>query len=222
MALTRFAKELAALEADVLELGAMVDRQVERCMRALADGDVLLAHAVVRDDAELNRARFHLDNVCLSLLAQNAPYASDLRLIVAVLGIVTELERAGDHAEGIARIAVMIGGEPPPAAPLDELATMAEQARAMLRDALDAFARRDLELAYRVGEDDDLVDAAYDGVYQTLIDTMLAKPTTVEPCTRLLWVSHNLERIADRSTNIAERVVFLVTGMLPQMNVSSY
>jgi len=220
MALTRFSRELATLQTGVLEFGAMVDRQIERAMRALAEGDVLLAHAVIRDDAELNRTRFHIDNVCLSLLAQNAPYASDLRLIVAVLGIVTELERAGDHAEGIARIAVMIAEPSAPA--LDELTAMATLARGMLRDALDAFARRDQARAYAVGTADDQVDALYDRVYRALVDTMIRRPAAVESSTRLLWVSHNLERIADRSTNIAERVVFLVTGMLPQMNVSSY
>lgn len=221
MTLTRFNRELTALEADVLELGAMVDRQIDRAMRALVDRDIPLARAVIRDDGELNRARFHLDNVCLSLLAQNAPYAGDLHLILAVLGIVTELERAGDHAEGIGRIVVLIAGAPP-AAPLDELAEMARRARRMLSDALDAFARRDPELAYRVGRDDDGVDALYDRAYRTLVDAMIARPSAVEGCTRLLWVSHNLERIADRSTNIAERVVFLVSGTLPQMNVSSH
>lgn len=209
--LKRFGKELATLEGSVLELGMMGDRQIERAMRALVTGDLPLAHAVIRDDGELNRARFHLDNVCLSLLAQNAPYARDLRLIVAVLGVASELERAGDHAEGIGRIAAMIG-RAAPAAPLDDLSEIARLARGMLRDALDAFSRRDRALADRVGDADARVDALYDAVYWTLVDTMIARPSEVESCMRLLWVSHNLERIADRSTNVAARVAFLITA----------
>lgn len=217
----QFQRELDQLQDGVLEMGAMVDRQIERAMQALIERDVPLAKAVIRDDREVNRTRFHLDNVCLSLLAQQAPMASDLRIIVSVLAIITDLERMGDHAEGIGNIVVTMQDEPL-VKPLVDIPEMARLGREMLQASLDAFVSRDQEAAYEVGRADDRVDELQDVVYRDLIRIMLNDPESVEACTHLLWVSHNLERIADRSTNIAERVVFLVTGVLPEMDVSSY
>lgn len=217
----QFHRGLQNVQDGVLELGSMVDRQIERALQALVERDIPLAEAVVRDDVEVNRTRFHLDNVCLSLLAQQAPLASDLRLIVAVLAMVSELERMGDHAEGIARIVILMRDEPL-VKPLIDIPLMAKHARQMLKDALDAFVQRSVDDAYRVGQADDQVDVLYDTVYHDLVAIMVRDPSTVEACTRLLWVAHNLERIADRATNIAERVVFTVTGMQPEMDVSSY
>jgi phosphate transport system protein len=217
----QFHRGLQSVQDGVLEMGSMVDRQIERALQALVERDVPLAEAVVRDDAEVNRTRFHLDNMCLSLLAQQAPLASDLRLIVAVLAMVSELERMGDHAEGIARIVIMMRGEPL-VKPLIDIPLMATAARKMLKDSLDAFVQRNVEDSYKVGQADNEVDVLYDTVYHDLVAIMVRDPSTVEACTRLLWVAHNLERIADRATNIAERVVFTVTGMQPEMDVSSY
>ena len=217
----QFHKGLANLQDGVLELGSMVDRQIERAMRSLIERDTALAEATIRDDEEVNRMRFHLDNICLSLLVQQAPMATDLRVIVSVLSMVTELERMGDHAEGIARIVLLMADEPL-VKPLVDIPLMAENCREMLKDALDAFVQRSAEAAYHVGERDNVVDELYDKVYRDLIAVMLKDATTVEPCTHLLWVAHNLERIADRATNIAERVVFTVTGMLPEMDISTY
>ncbi len=210
---------LRQVEDQILELGSMVERQVDRCMQALSDRDLPLADAVIRDDGEVNRARFHLDNVCVSLLAQQAPMASDLRLIVAVLAMASDLERMGDHAEGIARIVRMLD-EGPLMLPLDDLVAMSTRARAMLKDALQALVDRNVDAAYAVGQADDEVDALYDRVYLQLVEIMTRDRSTIEGCTHLLWVAHNLERIADRATNIAERVVYTVTGMLPQMDTS--
>jgi len=216
-----FQHELEQLQDGVLEMGAMVDRQLERSMEALVQRDVALAQSVIRDDQEVNRTRFHLDNVCMSLLAQQAPLATDLRKIVSTLAIITDLERMGDHAEGIANIVVTMQDEPL-VKPLIDLPEMARLAREMLRGALDALVARDVEAAFEIGRADDRVDELQDMVYRDLIQVMLQDPDSVESCTHLLWVSHNLERIADRATNIAERVVFLVTGVLPQMDVSTY
>lgn len=200
----------------------MVDRQIERAMQSLVERDTSLAQAVIRDDDEVNRARFHLDNVSLSLLAQQAPMAGDLRVIVSCLSMVIDLERMGDHAKGISTIVLMMADEPL-VKPLVDIPEMAERGRSMLSDALDAFVKRDIEAAYAVGRADDEVDALQDRVYRDLLEIMIKDPATVEPCTHLLWVAHNLERVADRATNIAERVVFTVTGMLPEMDVvSSY
>jgi phosphate transport system protein len=216
-----FQHQLDLLQDGVLEMGAMVDRQLERAMQSLMERDISLAEAVVRDDVEVNRTRFHLDNVALSLLAMQAPMAGDLRIIISCLSIVIDLERMGDHAKGIASIVIMMRDEPL-VKPLVDIPAMAKGARRMMNDALDAFVKRDLEQAYAVGRADDMVDELQDTVYRDLVAIMIRDPATVEPCTHLLWVSHNLERIADRATNIAERVVFTETGMLAEMDVSSY
>jgi phosphate transport system protein len=217
----QFHRGLQDVQDGVLEMGSMVDRQIDRALQALIDRDIPLAEAVIRDDDEVNRTRFHIDNVCLSLLAQQAPMASDLRLIVAVLAMVSELERMGDHAEGIASIVVMMQDEPL-VKPLIDIPKMATLSRQMLKDALDAFVQRNVDDAYRVGRADAEVDGLYDQVYLDLVAIMVKDPSTVEACTHLLWVAHNLERIADRATNIAERVVFTVTGLMPEMDVSTY
>jgi len=217
----QFHKGLQGLQDGVLEMGSMVDRQIARSMQALIDRDVPLAEAVIRDDVEVNRTRFHLDNICLSLLAMQAPMASDLRLIVAVLSMITDLERMGDHAEGNARIVLLMRDEPL-VKPLVDIPAMAANGRRMLKDVLDALVQRDADAAYRVGAMDDEVDVLYERVYHDLIAIMVKDQSTVEACTHLLWTAHNLERIGDRCTNIAERVVFTVTGMLPEMDVSTY
>jgi phosphate transport system protein len=159
--------------------------------------------------------------MCLSLLAMQAPMAQDLRLVVAVLSMITDLERMGDHAEGIAKIVILMQDEPL-VKPLVDIPAMADISRTMIKDVLDAFVQRDAEAAYRVGAMDDEVDVLYDTVYRDLVAIMVKDPSTVEACTHLLWIAHNLERIADRSTNIAERVVFTATGKLPEMDVSTY
>jgi phosphate transport system protein len=217
----QFHRQLDGVQDGILHLGSMVDRQIERALESLLARDVALAEAVVRDDAEVNRGRFDLDNTCLALLAQQAPMAGDLRVIVSVLSIAADLERIGDHAEGIASIVVLMADEPP-VKPLVDIPKMAEEARQMLRDSLDAFINRDVEAAYAVGRADDLVDELQDLVYKDLVEIMIKDPSTVEPCTHLLWVAHNLERSADRATNVAERVVFTATGELPEMDVSTY
>ena len=221
MSREQFHKGLQGLQDGVLEMGSMVDRQIERSMQALVERDIPLAEAVIRDDVEVNRTRFHLDNICLSLLAMQAPMASDLRLIVSVLSMITDLERMGDHAEGIARIVLLMRDEPL-VKPLVDIPAMASTARVMLREVLDALVQRDEDAAFRVGAMDDDVDVLYDRVYHDLITIMVKDQSTVEACTHLLWTAHNLERIADRCTNIAERVVFTKTGMLPEMDVSTY
>ncbi|MGE0227900.1 MAG: phosphate signaling complex protein PhoU [Dehalococcoidia bacterium] len=221
MSREEFHRNLRGLQDGVLEMGSMVDRQIERSMQALVDRDIPLAEAVIRDDVEVNRARFHLDNICLSLLAMQAPMASDLRFIVSVLSMITDLERMGDHAEGIARIVLLMRDEPL-VKPLVDIPAMASGGRQMLKAVLDALVQGDEEGAYRVGAMDDDVDVLYDRVYHDLVGIMITDQSTIEACTHLLWIAHNLERIADRCTNIAERVVFTKTGMLPEMDVSTY
>ena len=217
----QFLADLDRLQDGFLEMGAMVDRQIERAIQALVERDGTLADAVIRDDEEVNRRRFDLDNQAMLILAQQAPMASDLRVVISVLSMVIDLERMGDHAKGIGHIVHMIADEPL-VKPLVDIPEMSLRSRAMLNNALDAFVERDVEAAYRVGEADDGVDELQDRVYRDLVEIMIKDPSTVEASTHLLWVAHNLERIADRATNIAERVVFTVTGELTEMDVSTY
>jgi phosphate transport system protein len=149
------------------------------------------------------------------------PMARDLRMIVAVLHVIVDLERMGDHAEGIAKIAIMLADEPP-LKPYIDIPRMAEIAVRMLRGSLEAFKLRDVEMARRVCDEDDEVDALYDQVYRELLVYMLNDPKTIERATHITWIAHNLERIADRATNICERVVYMVQGTYEEMNVSKY
>ena len=217
----QFQRQIAALQDGVIEMGSMVERAIDRSMQALMDRDVALARSVIEDDKDINAVGYHLQNACISLLAQQAPMAGDLRVIVSVTAIMSDLERMGDHAEGIGRIVIMMQDEPL-VKPLIDLPIMASRAKDMLRNSIQAFVDQDTDAAYRVGAADDEVDALYDQIYADLIQIMVGGPSTIEPSTHLLWVAHNLERIADRATNIAERTVYSATGMLPQMDVSSY
>jgi len=216
-----FEKQLQELQDIVLEMGSMVDHAVDRAMTALLDRDAVLAQQVVDNDQLVNAKNFECQNEVIALIAQQAPMARDLRLVISVAAIMTDLERMGDHAEGIGRIVIMMQDEPL-VKPLVDIPIMAGHAREMLRDAVQAFVDQDVDTAYAVGGRDDEVDGLYDRVYRDLIDIMVSDPTTIEPSTHLLWVAHNLERIADRATNIAERTVYSATGKLPQMDISSY
>ena len=155
------------------------------------------------------------------LLATQQPMATDLRVIAAAMHICTELERMGDHAEGIAKINLMMGDESL-LKPLVDIPAMSDKARDMLRRTMDAFVARDVEAAKAIASEDDEVDALYDRVYIDLVGYMVKDPGTITRATHLLWVAHNLERIADRVTNICERVVFMVTGQMEETNVSKY
>src|SRR5690606_17301993 len=165
------------------------------------DRDVELARVVIEGDKAVNAKNFETQNEVITLITQQAPMARDLRLVVSVSAIMTDLERMGDHAEGIARIVIMMQDEPL-VKPLIDIPIMAGHAREMLRDAIQAFVEQDVDAAYRVGARDDEVDGLYDRIYRDLIQVMIGDPSTIEPSTHLLWVAHNLERIADRATNI--------------------
>ena len=218
---TSFHRELRGLQDDVLVLGSMVDKAIARSIEALERLDHAEARRVIRDDLQVNAKRFAIEERAVLLIATQQPLASDLRTIVAALHIVVDLERMGDHAEGIAKI-VLLHGEQSLLKPLIDVPRMADKARDMLRRSLDAFVEGDAEAARRVAAEDDEVDALYDRVYRELFGYMVRDPTTYDRATWLLWVAHNLERIADRVTNICEREVFLVTGKMEEINVSKY
>jgi phosphate transport system protein len=216
-----FHKDLDNVQESLLVMASMVSKAIERSVVALKARDIKLAREVINDDQKINRQRFGIEEQCLLLIATQQPIASDLRTIAAVLNIITDLERMGDHAEGIAGIAILIGDEPS-LKPLVDIPRMDEIARNMLRRAMSAFIERDAESAVQIAHDDDLVDQLYEQIYRELLTFMMADPGTINRATHLLWVAHNLERIADRVTNICERVVFLTTGKMEELNASKY
>ena len=218
---TSFERHLHELQDDVLVLGSMVEKAIYRSMEALKNRDLELAKQVIADDSEIDRKRFDIEEKCIELIVTQQPVASDLRVIVAVLNIIIDLERMGDHAEGIGKITLMIGKEPP-LKPLIDLPRMAQKTGDMLRRSLDAFVNRDAEAARKISKEDDEIDALYDQVFRELLTFMAEDSKTITRATRLIWVAHNLERSADRVTNICERVVFVVTGKMEEIGVSKY
>jgi phosphate transport system protein len=216
-----FQQELHKIQEDMLVMASMVDTAIGRSVIALKSRDPKLAQQVIEDDLKINQQRFSIEEECLLMIATQQPIASDLRVVAAAFNIIADLERMGDHAEGIAKIAILIGDEPS-LKPLIDIPRMAEQAQSMLRRSMDAFMNRDAASASEIGQEDDIVDQLYEQVYRELLIFMMADPGTINRATHLLWVAHNLERIADRVTNICERVVFLTTGRMVEFNASKY
>jgi phosphate transport system protein len=204
-----FEIELQALKNRLLGMGALVEERVHQAMQALMERRIEAAEAIVAGDAEVNELQIEIDDRCLKLLALQNPMASDLRLITAAMKINADLERIGDQAVNIAENAVKVAAAPP-LRPIIDLPRMAEIAEAMTRDSLDAFVRRDAELARDILARDDEVDALKDQIFRVLLTHMMADPGTIERALGLILVSRNLERIADHATNIAEDVIFVV------------
>ena len=202
-------------------MAAMVETAIERGIEALKTRNVNLAHQIIEDDLKINRKRYETEDKCLELIATQQPLASDLRTIASVLHITVDLERMGDHAEGIAKIALMLADEPP-LKPYIDIPRMAGVAIDMLMGSLEAFKDRDPDRARAICDQDDEVDALYEQVYRELLTFMITDPRSIQRATHLIWVAHNLERIADRVTNICERVVYLVEGRIEELNVSKY
>ncbi len=215
-----FDRDLRHLQDDMLFLASLVDQAVSGAMDALRYLDQTKARQIILRDAEINTKRFAIEEQAVTLLATQQPAAGDLRTILAVLTITGELERMGDYAAGTARIVVMHGDQEL-LKPLVDLPRMADLARSMLRRAIDAYVNRDATLAKTVASEDDLVDALHDQVYRELLTYMIQDPRTIDRATWLMWVAHNVERIADRVTNICERVVFLVSGRIEEMNTKA-
>jgi len=212
-----FTREMNALQDQMLTLGSMVQQAILDAVDALKRRDMAASQRIIDGDSEINELRFAIERDCLVLIATQQPMASDLRTIAAVLEIATELERMGDYAKGISRINISMG-EQPLLKPLIDIPRMAEKGCDMLRRALDAFIRRDVEAARAIPLEDDEVDALYNQVYRELLTYIIADPHTIDQATQLLWAAHNLERFSDRVTNICERVVFTVTGELKEMD----
>ncbi|MGD1992570.1 MAG: phosphate signaling complex protein PhoU [Anaerolineae bacterium] len=212
-----FDRELQALQDKTLAMASMVENALKDSIEYLKRRDLEGSERLIAQDCKINERRFEIEREAMMLIATQQPMAIDMRTIAAVLEITTELERIGDYAKGIAKIILMIGDEPL-VKPLIDLPLMARKARGMLHEALDAFVRRDVELARALPARDDEIDGLYSQVYRELITYIIADPSTIEQANYLLWAAHNVERTADRVINICERIVFTVTGEMEEMD----
>ena len=206
-----FDLKLMDLEAEVEGLAYFVGETIQRSVEALKARDLAVSRQVIEDDDYIDQKQAEIEARCINLIATQQPVARDLRSIIALLHIGVELERIGDYAEGIGKISLSIGDEQT-LKPLIDIPLMSQKATDMLTDSIDALLSRDTEKAQAVRDADDEVDDLYDRVYHDLLAYMINDPSTVQRATYLLWVAHDLERIADRATNIAEQVEFLVNG----------
>jgi phosphate transport system protein len=213
-----FIEQLAELKQELLQLGVDATRTIATGAEALKVRDQATAHAMIEHDRELNRTRYDIEERCYTLIATQQPLAGDLREIISILLIAIELERIADHAKNLAEIVIHMGSEPL-LKPLVDIPRMAELCQQMLTQSLDAFARNDSALARSVARRDDEIDALYVQVFRELLTYAVEDPRTVQRALNLLFAAHNLERIGDRITNIAERVIYMATGNLEEINV---
>jgi len=209
----RFDDELRRIEGAVLQMGEMVAEALQASVRALEERDLSAAERIVANDLEINKLRFDIEHDILVVIATQQPLAQDLRILAAMLDLIRELERTGDYAKGICKINQRIGDEPL-IKPLVDVPRMADKAVDMLRRSLQAFVERDVAAAQAIPLEDDEVDALYNQINRELLTIIMGRPELVRQANLLTWAAHNLERAADRVTNICERIIFTVTGEL--------
>ncbi len=212
----RYDENYAAIEDDILKMGSFVQDAIRNSIECLKQRDTHLAQEVIDRDLRINDLRFKIEEACLTLIATQQPTAGDLRAVVAAMNIVVDMERMADHASGIAKTVIRMGDEPL-LKPLIDLPKMADLAREMLSESLDAFIKRDAPAAKAIAPRDEEMDRLYKDIFDELVEIMAHKPGSVERATYLLWCAHNLERIGDRAINIVERVVFMTTGDMREL-----
>lgn len=213
-----FDQKYAAIRDNLLRLGQLLDAAIDRSITALKNQDQALARQIIADDTAINDLRFVVEEECLALIATQQPAASDLRSVITAMNLVNDMERMADHAAGIAKTVIRMGDEPL-LKPLIDIPRMANYARDMLRRALDAFLAHDAEAARAIAAEDDEIDHLYKAIFDELLGIMARDPSTIPRGTYLLWCAHNLERIGDRVTNIAERIIFMTTGTMKELNL---
>ncbi|UCF61371.1 MAG: phosphate signaling complex protein PhoU [Anaerolineaceae bacterium] len=210
-------RDLAILKEDTLRMGGLLESAIDQSMQALRNRDAALAQEIVANDAEINALRFKVEEASLHLIATQQPAAGDLRAVVAALNMVTDLERMGDHAAGIAKIVLRLPEdgslELPPS-----LEQMVNLALNMLSKAMEAYLKLDDNIAYSVATLDDMIDLHYKALFRELVDMMSEGKDMTNLGIYLMFVGHNLERIADRVTNLAERVIFMRSGLMQELN----
>ena len=204
--------ELEEIRSHVLQMGGLVEQQIEQALVALVKGDTALGEAVMMDDTKINKLEVTIDEECNQIIARRQPAASDLRLVVAVIKTITDLERIGDEAEKIARMAVRLAAEERPKNNYAEIQTLGTHVRQMVHDALDAFARVDIEAAVRVAREDRKIDQKYEGVLRQIITYMMEDPRTITRMLSVIWAARALERIGDHARNICEYIIYFVKG----------
>lgn len=210
-------RQVHHLQDEVLLLGSMVEKAMIQAVDALNRRDIETSRNIFANDHNINEKRYAIENAILILIATQQPMARDLRLMAAILEIITELERMGDYAKGIAKVTIRLEDVPLPI-DLHVFIHMADLAVNMLQRALDAFVAENAQQAHDIPAEDDEVDALYNQIYHTLVSAMIANPVVIDHANLLMWVAHNIERMADRVTNICERTVFICTGELMEMD----
>jgi phosphate transport system protein len=211
-----FEAEIQQLKDELLLMGSMVEQQLLDAVDALKRRDVEASHRIYHADEKINAKRYGIEEQVMVLIATQQPMAHDLRLLASILEVSAELERMGDYAKGIATINVRMGEEPT-LKPLIDIPRMAQKSTDMLHRALTAFVNEDVEAARTIPAEDDEVDGLYTQVYRELMTYIMADPKTIDRANFLLWTAHNLERFADRVTNLCERTVFIATGEMKEI-----
>ncbi len=210
-------RQINHIQDEILMLGSMVEQATLRAVTSLKNRDQVLARTVFEEDQLINDKRFAIENAILILMATQQPMAHDLRILAAMLEVNTELERMGDYAKGIAKVVFLLGDSVVPV-PITEIDRMAELCVSMLHRALSCFITENANQAMSIPKEDDEVDNLYNVAYKHIVNAMIANPDTIDSANLLLWVVHNLERLADRVTNICERTIFIATGELYEVD----
>jgi phosphate transport system protein len=211
-------REYQVICQDLVLMGQEVENAIEQAMTALVESDIPLAKEVISGDEQINQLQYQIEEACLILIATQQPTASDLRSVIASMHIAGELERMGDHAKGIAETVVKMEEEPM-LKTLKKIIKMADLSEKMLRDCLQAYIKRDSDWAKQIAAQDSEMDEMYRSVFEKLVEIMAENKKLITRATYLMWCGHNLERIADRVTNIAEQVIFMSTGDMGELNI---
>ncbi len=215
-----FESEIKQVKDEVLVVGSMVEQAIIDSVDALKKRDIEASKRIFAADSVINKKRFDIESQLMIMIATQQPMAHDLRVLASIMEINSELERMGDYAKGICNINIRMG-DAPLLKPLIDVPRMAQMGADMLHRALTAFVNEDIETARLIPAEDDEVDALYNQVYRELMTIILGDPSTIERASWLLWAAHNLERFADRVTNICERTAFIVTGEMVEIKSTS-
>jgi len=208
----QFNEDLEEIRSHVLAMGGLVEEQIQKATNSLVDGDIALAEAVIKNDTKVNKAEVNIDEECTNIIARRQPTASDLRLVVAVIKTITDLERIGDQAERVARMGIRLAEQSDSKINYMEIRHMGERVALMVHNALDAFARMDVDAAVEVAKEDKVVDVEYDGIMRQSLTYMMEDPKTITQMLDIMWTVRAMERIGDHAQNICEYIIYLVKG----------